>query len=68
MKELKRDNAEAVARERGLYKSKIDQATLHSSRCISIIIDGVDQSGYGLPHFTFNTKAEPGAAIKVRLF
>lgn len=36
-------------------------------RYASFIIDGADQSAFGLPHFTVKTKSQTGHAIKVRL-
>lgn len=67
LKELNLEHVEIVARERRFYKKKRDEAILDRSRYMSIVIDGADQSAYGLPHFCVHTKAEPGMAIKVRL-
>ena len=32
-----------------------------------LIVDGADQSAFGLPHFTLKTKAERGHKAKVKL-
>ncbi len=62
-KELIRQKAEHIAdikRERLEYKKKRDNAVLHPSEYKSVIIDGADQTAFGLPHFTVKTKAQTG--------
>ena len=43
------------------------RARLHSSKYCSIIVDGADQSAFGLPHFTTKPKSNRGHALKVKL-
>jgi len=40
-----------VSSKRCEYQRKCDQAALYPSQFTSLIVDGADQSGYGLPHF-----------------
>ena len=63
----RKTHIEMVARERREYQSKCEQAALFPSQFTSMIIDGADQSGYGLLHFTVNTKATNGHSLKVKL-
>ena len=42
-------------------------AKLEPNRYLSIIVDGADQSAYGLPHFCTLTKDQRGHAMKVKL-
>lgn len=65
--EQKRAHLSFIARERLEYKKKRDMSKQESSRYLSLIIDGADQSAFGLPHFTVKTKSQTGHAIKVRL-
>lgn len=54
-------------RERLEYKKRRDSAILNPLECVSLIVDGADQSAYGLPKFVVKTKVDRGHAIKVRL-
>lgn len=68
--ELKAQRAEHVAfvsRERMAYQKKKDRARLRGSEFCSIIVDGADQSAFGLPHFTTTPKSQRGHALKVKL-
>ena len=65
--ERRRLHIEMVAKERREYQKKCEQAALYPSRFTSLIIDGADQSGYGLPHFSVTTKATVGHSLKVKL-
>ena len=65
--ERRQRHIEMVARERREYQKKCEEASLYPSRFTSLIVDGADQSGYGLPHFTVCTKATVGHSLKVRL-
>ena len=56
-----------VTRERTTYQKKKDRGRLVSSEYCSLIIDGADQTAFGLPHFTTATKAQRGHAMKVKL-
>ncbi len=58
---------EFVAKERLEYKKKRDRAIIDPTKYASIILDGADQSRFGLPHFTTSTKAERGHSIKIKL-
>lgn len=65
--ERRRLHIEMVSRERREYQKRCELAALYPSQYTSLIVDGADQSGYGLPHFTVNTKATVGHSLKVRL-
>ena len=65
--ERRKLHIEMVSRERREYQKKCEQAALFPSRFTSLIVDGADQSSYGLPHFIVNTKAVVGHSLKVKL-
>lgn len=56
-----------VTAERMCYQLKRDRARLQDSDFCSIIVDGADQSAFGIPHFTTCTKNQRGNALKVKL-
>ena len=56
-----------IADERLEYKKKRDRAILDPSSVWSLIIDGADQTAFGLPHFSSHTKSERGHSLKVKL-
>lgn len=56
-----------VQAERREYQKKSDRACLYPSQFCSLIVDGADQSAFGLPHFLNNTKTTTGHSMKVRL-
>ncbi len=56
-----------IAMERREYKKKRDKAKLQPDQYLSIIVDGADQSAFGLPHFMIKTKDDGGHSLKVRL-
>lgn len=56
-----------IFRERLEYQMKKDQARLNSSKVCSIIIDGADESAFGLPHMTTKTKSQRGYTMKVKV-
>lgn len=56
-----------VARERRAYFMNQERAILTPDQAMSIIMDGADQSAFGLPHFTTITKDTRGHALKVKL-
>ena len=66
IKELHRGHLRFVQRERLEYKKKRDKEKLQPYKYLSIIIDGADQSGFGLPQFTTSTKASRGHSLKVK--
>ncbi len=63
----KRDHMDYVNRERLEYRRKRNNAIREPSKYCSLIMDGADQSAYGLPHFTTTTKDVKGQSMKVRL-
>lgn len=68
--DLKRDrkiHTDFISRERMAYQKKKDRARLNESDYCSIIVDGADQSAFGLPHFTTSHKSQRGHALKVKL-
>ena len=67
VKDRRKKHIQFVARERMEYQKKKDRARTHSNDYLSIIIDGADQSAFGLPHFTTSTKSQRGHAMKVKL-
>lgn len=67
LKERKSAHLRMVWQERLQYKKNRDRAILQPSQYMSMIIDGADQSAFGLPHFTVKTKNERGHSIKVKL-
>lgn len=62
-----KEHFDMVSRERQEYKRKRDHASLHPTEAWSFIVDGADQTAYGLPHFTSKTKNERGQAMDVKL-
>lgn len=44
-----------------------DNAAISPSDYMSIVVDGADQSAFGLPHFVTVTKDTKGHAIKIKL-
>lgn len=56
-----------ISRERMAYTVKRDRARLEPSSYLSIIIDGADQSAFGLPHFVTSVKSARGHSLKVKL-
>lgn len=56
-----------IGKERMEYQQKKDKARLDPSYYCSIIVDGADQSAFGLPHFTTVTKSRTGHSLKVKL-
>ncbi len=63
----KAEHNELIAKERREYKKKRDKARLQPDQLLSIIVDGADQSAFGLPHFMIKTKDDRGHSLKVRL-
>ena len=49
------------------YQKKKDRARLNQAEFCSLIVDGADQSAFGLPHFTTKPKSQRGHALKVKL-
>ncbi len=49
------------------YASKRDKARRNPDSFCSLIVDGADQSAYGLPHLVYTTKAMRGDRLRVRL-
>ena len=56
-----------ICDERMEYQKKRDRARLNPSEFCSIIVDGADQSAYGLPHFITKTKDQKGHALQLKL-
>lgn len=63
----KRTHIDYITEERLCYQMKRDRSRLQNSEYCSIIVDGADQSAFGLPHFTTTTKSQRGHALKVKL-
>ncbi len=63
----KAEHNELIAKERREYKKKRDRAMLQPDQYLSVILDGADQSAFGLPHFMVKTKDDRGHSLKVRL-
>lgn len=60
-------HTEMVRAERREYQQKSERACLYPKQFTSLIIDGADQSAFGLPHFPVSVKAVVGKAIKAKL-
>ena len=56
-----------VATERKAYKMNKDNAKINPSEFMSIVMDGADQSAFGIPHCVTMTKDTKGHSIKVKL-
>ena len=56
-----------VAVERMEYQKKRDRTRLDPSTYFYVIVDGADQSAYGLTHLTTKTKGTKGEIMKVHL-
>lgn len=56
-----------VSNERMAYQQQKDRARLHGTKYCSIIVDGADQSAFGLPNFTTTPKSQKGHSLKVKL-
>ncbi len=67
LKKAKSAHINFVMQERLEYASKRDRARRSPDKYCSFIVDGGDQSAYGLPHLIYNTKAMGGDRLKVRL-
>ncbi len=67
LRRQKADHNHLIAKERREYKKKRDKARLQPNNYLSIIVDGADQSAFGLPHFMIKTKDDRGHSLKVRL-
>lgn len=68
--DLKRDrktHLDFVSAERIAYLKKKDKARLHGAEFCSLIIDGADQSAFGIPHFITSPKSQKGRSMKVKL-
>ena len=52
--------------ERRQYAKRRDLSISRPSQYYSIILDGADQKGYGLPHFICSTKSDRGHKLKVK--
>ena len=64
---LKAEHYDLVAKERQAYKMNKDKSLLNPSEYMSIVVDGADQSAFGLPHFVNITKDTRGHALKIKL-
>lgn len=53
--------------ERDEYTERRTKAQSSPKQNLSMVVDGADQSTFGLPHFSKKTKAEKGHSSKVRL-
>ena len=67
LKAQRKAHLDFVFAERLEYTKKRDRARIHSEECCSVIIDGADESAFGLPHFTTNTKSQRGHGMKVKV-
>ncbi len=63
----KRAHYKMVTDERQEYKRKRDLAILNPTELLSLIIDGADQTAYGLPHFISHTKSQRGNSLSIKL-
>ena len=54
-----------VAKERAQYRSNMQKAQENPDQFASVIVDGADQSEFGLPHFNSSAKSSTGHAMKM---
>lgn len=66
VKTKRTSHMEFVRRERLEYCEKRDRAWFNPGQYFSILIDGANQSSFGLPHFVSSTKDERGNSLKVK--
>ena len=55
-----------IKEERRGYAERANLARDSPGTYVSLIVDGADQKGYGLPHFVFNTKDDRGHKLRVK--
>lgn len=67
LRRQKKAHLDLVQAERREYRKKREKAIINSQHVCSIIVDGADQSAFGLPHFTVKSKDSRGNALKVKL-
>ena len=67
IKEQRREHLKFVYDERMYYQKKKDRARLNSANICSVILDGADQTAFGIPHKTTTPKSQRGHALKVKL-
>lgn len=61
-----RQHLNLVMEERKMYQNRAERAIRYPKKYTSIVIDGADQKGYGLPHFLDSSKADRGHKFKVK--
>lgn len=66
IKDALQAHVEIMRQERQAYYTRRDKAIQDPARYCSFIIDGADQTAYGLPHFVFSTKSDKGHKLKVK--
>ena len=67
LKEDQRKHWKFVEAERVEYAVKRDRTSREPNNYCSVIVDGADQSAFGMPHFANNTKNMRGEKMKVRV-
>ena len=67
LRKLKKSHLSHISMERAHYHSNRQKAQTDPDKFASIIVDGADQSEFGLPHFEFSTKATAGHAMKMNV-
>ena len=63
----KEEHLKFVLGERVEYKMKVDRVIHDPGNHRSLIIDGPDQSAFGLPHFVTTVKTTKGHSLKIKL-
>jgi len=63
----KKSHLAKIREERKGYYDRRSKAVRNPARYSSIIVDGADHTGTGLPHFVFKTKAEKGHKFGVKV-
>ena len=58
---------EFVEIERRDYEYRRDLSKRHPEKYLSLIVDGADQTSYGLPHFVFGTKEDRGEKMQMKI-
>lgn len=67
LRQRQKEHYNVIEAERREYRKKSEQSEREPNLYCSLIIDGADQSAFGLPHFTVSTKGDKGEKIKVKL-
>ena len=66
LRQQRMSHLQMIAAERRGYTMRKELSSSSPTEYYSIIVDGADQTAYGLPHFVRSSKSDRGHKIKVR--